>query len=91
MAGRIRTTKKLAQRINLDYFKTLHGIPRWRRILSGIFVVVGVGWLAWHAAAKSPAPYNAGPLSHDHALLTQKCSACHVSNASYRQSVTDQA
>ena len=35
MAGRTRTQKKLAQRINLDYFKTLHGIPRWRRILSG--------------------------------------------------------
>ena len=28
MAGRIRTQKKLAQRIHLDYFKTLHGIPR---------------------------------------------------------------
>ena len=45
MAGRTRTTKKLAQRINLDYFKTLHGIPRWRRILSGVLVIVGLGWL----------------------------------------------
>jgi hypothetical protein len=91
MAGRIRTTKKLAQRINLDYFKTLHGIPRWRRILSGVFVIVGLAWLGWHAVAGSPKPYNAGPLAHAHALLGQKCSACHVSLASYQKSATDQA
>ncbi len=66
MAGRTRTTKKLAQRINLDYFKTLHGIPRWRRILSGAFVIVGLAWLGWHAVAGSPKPYNAGPLAHSH-------------------------
>jgi hypothetical protein len=91
MAGRIRTTKKLAQRINLDYFKTLHGIPRWRRILSGVFVIAGLGWLGWHAVAGSPKPYNAGPLAHAHALLGQKCAACHVAQASYRKSATDQA
>jgi hypothetical protein len=91
MAGRIRTTKKLAQRINLNYFKTLRGIPRWRRILSGVFVIVGLAWLGWHAVAGSAKPYNAGPLAHAHALLGQKCSACHVSQASYQQSATDQA
>jgi hypothetical protein len=91
MAGRIRTTKKLAQRINLDYFKTLHGIPRWRRILSGVFVVAGVAWLGWHAVAGSPKPYNAGPLGRAHALLGQKCGACHVSQASFQKSATDQA
>src|SRR5580698_7920308 len=89
MAGRTRSTKKLAQRINLDYFKTLHGIPRWRRILSGAFVVVGLAWLGWHAVAGSPKPYNAGPLAHAHALLGQKCSACHMAQASYRNSATD--
>ena len=81
MAGRTRTTKKLAQRINLNYFKTLRGIPRWRRILSGVFVVMGLAWLGWHALAGSPKPYNAGPLAHAHALLGQKCGACHVSQA----------
>lgn len=91
MAGRIRTTKKLAQRINLNYFKTLHGIPRWRRILSAVFVVLGILWLAWYAVAGSPKPYNAGPLSRSHALLTQKCGACHVAAASYQKSATDQA
>src|SRR5271155_4519981 len=91
MAGRPRTNKKLAQRINLDYFKTLFGIPRWRRILSGVLVIVGLAWLGWYALAGSPKLYNAGPLGHAHALLGQKCGACHVSQASYRKSATDQA
>ena len=91
MAGRTRTTKKLAQRIDLNYFKTLRGIPLWRRILSAVFVIAGVAWLGWHALASSPKPYNAGPLAHAHALLSQKCGLCHVSTASYRQSATDQA
>jgi hypothetical protein len=91
MAGRTRTTKKLAQRIDLNYFKTLRGIPLWRRILSGVFAIAGLAWLGWHAVAGSPKPYNAGPLAHTHVLLGQKCGACHVSQASYQRSATDQA
>jgi hypothetical protein len=91
MAGRTRTTKKLAQRIDLNYFKTLRGIPRWRRILTGIFVILGLAWLGWHALAGSPKPYNAGPLARPHALLGQKCAACHISQTSFQKSATDQA
>jgi hypothetical protein len=91
MAGRTRTTKKLAQRIDLDYFKTLRGIPRWRRILSVVFTVAGVGWLGWYGLKGSPKPYNAGPVAHAHALFGSKCSACHVVQASYQRSATDQA
>lgn len=91
MAGRTRTTKKLAQRINLDYFKTLHGIPRWRRILSVVFTLLGLGWLGWHGLRGSPRPYNAGPVAHAHALIGHKCAACHVSTAGFQRTVTDQA
>jgi hypothetical protein len=91
MAGRTRTTKKLAQRINLNYFKTLHGIPRWRRILSAVFTVAGLAWLGWHALSGSPKPYNAGPVAHAHVVFGQKCSACHISTASFRVNATDQA
>jgi hypothetical protein len=91
MAGRTRTTKKLAQRINLDYFKTLHGIPRWRRILSAVFTLLGLGWLGWHGLSGSPKPYNAGPVARAHALIGHKCSACHVSNAGFKRAVTDHA
>jgi len=91
MAGRTRTTKKLAQRIDLNYFKTLRGIPRWRRILSVVFTVAGVGWLGWYALKGSPKPYNAGPVARAHALFGQKCGACHVAQASFQRSATDQA
>ncbi len=91
MAGRTRTTKKLAQRIDLNYFKTLHGIPRWRRILSGVFTLAGLAWLGWHAVSGSPKPYNAGPLAHSHAMLGKKCTACHVEQAGFQRTATDQA
>ena len=90
MAGRTRTTKKLAQRINLDYFKTLHGIPRWRRILSAVFTVAGLLWLGWHGVRGNPKPYDAGPVGHAHALFSQKCNACHVSGG-FQHTATDQA
>jgi hypothetical protein len=90
MAGRTRTTKKLAQRINLDYFKTLHGIPRWRRILSVVITAAGLAWLGWHAVSGNPKPYDAGPVGHSHALFSQKCDACHVSGG-FQRVATDQA
>src|SRR5258708_35741097 len=91
MAGRTRTTKKLAQRINLDYFKTVHGIPRWRRILSLVLTLAGLGWLGWYGLSGSPKPYNAGPIAHAHNLIGNKCAACHVSTDDYKQAVTDTA
>jgi len=91
MAGRTRTTKKLAQRIDLNYFKKLRGIPRWRRILSAVFTLAGLAWLGWHALAGSPKPYNAGPVARSHALFGEKCSACHVSQARFQHTATDQA
>ena len=91
MAGRTRTTKKLAQRINLNYFKTLHGIPRWRRILSGVFVVVGLGGWAGTRWPEVPTPYNAGPLAHAHALLGQNATPVMSRRPSFQKSATDQA
>ena len=44
--------------------------------------------MPWRAVRK---PYNAGPLAHSHALLGHKCGACHVSQASFQRSATDQA
>src|SRR5260370_35869380 len=90
MAGRTRTTKTLAQRINLDYFNTLHGIPRWRRILTAVFAGAGLLWLGWHAVRGKPKPYDPGPVGHAHALFAQKCRACPVSEGFHR-TATDHA
>jgi hypothetical protein len=90
MAGRTRTTKKLAQRIDLDYFKTLHGIPRWRRILSVVLTGAGLAWLGWHGLSGNPKPYDAGPVGHSHSMFSQNCGTCHVSGG-FQRVATDQA
>jgi hypothetical protein len=86
-----RSTKKLAQRIDLNYFKRLYPIPRWRRILSYTAVAIGLLWLGWGGLAGKQAAFNPGPLSHSHALFTRNCAACHVANAAFGKKVTDQA
>jgi hypothetical protein len=76
MARRIRTTKKLAQRINLNYFKKTFPIPYWRRALSIGLTGIGLLWLGWDALSGKQA-FNAGPLSHGHKIVTNKCESCH--------------
>ena len=87
MPGRARTTKKLAQRIDLNYFKRLYPIPRWRRILSIALTVIALAWLGW---ARQRA-FNAGSLAGPHAILTNNCAACHAVQSAFGREVTDQA
>ena len=87
MPRRSRTTKKLAQRIDREYFKRLFPIPRWRRILSLAFVLAGALWLGWNGLRA----YNAGPLSRSHAMLVRNCAACHSASAVFGAKVSDQA
>jgi len=82
MAGRTRTTKKLAQRIDLNYFKKLGRIPYWRRVASAGLAVLGLLGLGWYAVARNPKPYNAGPLAHAHSLYSKKCGECHIPQSS---------
>jgi hypothetical protein len=91
MAGRTRTTKKLAQRIDRNYFKNRFPFTRWRFNLSVLLTGIGVLWLAWHAVARNPSPYTSGPISVRHAIFSDNCAACHVRNGVFAESVTDQA
>ena len=91
MAGRTRTTKKLAQRLNREYFKNLFPIPRWRRYLSYGLIGLGVLWLGWHAVARNQNVYSAGPITSAHAMFSLNCAACHVQRAVFSKTVTDQA
>jgi len=90
MAGRTRTTKKLAQRIDLNYFKKRHRIPFLRSMLSVGLAGAGLVCLVVYGILGNPSPYSAGPVSHAHTMIGQKCWACHIS-AGFRQTVTDKA
>jgi hypothetical protein len=89
MPGRSRSTKKLAQRIDLNYFKRLYPISRWRRNLT--FAVLGIAalGLGWVGLTGSQRVFSAGPLDHSHVLLN--CAACHVAQSAFARKVTDTA
>ncbi len=92
MAGEERTTKKRAQRIDLNYFKRPHRFRRWRFWLSVAAPVGAVLWIAWHGATGNPRVYSAGRLSSAHAVLAAKCDACHLKRAgTLRAKVDDPA
>jgi hypothetical protein len=75
------TTKNLAQRIDLEYFKHPHPFRRLRFILSVALPVTALLWLGWHALARNDRLYSGGRMSASHAVLTARCNACHVAQA----------
>jgi predicted CXXCH cytochrome family protein len=89
MPGRIRNTKKLAQRVDRSYLKSLFPIPRWRRILTAACLAVGLAWLGLYAAARNQTPYTAGELSPSHASLANNCAACHGGSAGIGKRISD--
>ena len=88
---RTRTAKKLAQRIDLSYFKRPHPLRRWRTLLSLAAPAIGLLWLGGMAAAGSRAPYSSGPLAAAHAFAEARCESCHVRDTAFRAHVNDRA
>lgn len=92
MAGAERTTKKLAQRIDLNYFKRPHPFRRWRFWLSVAAPLMAILWLAWYGVAGNNRVYSGGRISPAHAVLATKCDACHLKMASsFSAKASDQA
>ena len=93
MAGRTRTAKALAKRIDMEYFKRLHPFRRWRLILSIAAPVVVLLFIGSLTAAGSRAPFSSGPLSLAHQVFGQRCERCHATplpgTQSFRAHVTD--
>ena len=88
---RTRTTKKLAQRIDLEYFKRSSPLRRGRFLVSVVFLALAVLWLAWYGIRSDRRVYSAGSLSSAHAVLTRQCAACHVTQAGFfKEKVADQ-
>ncbi len=91
MARRIRTTKNLAKRMDLQYFKQAHPLRSWRLWLSILVPVVAIGWFAV-ARANSQKVYSSGPLSEAHAVLGKNCGVCHATTLGFfHEKVSDDA
>ena len=75
---RVRTTKTLAQRIDLNYFKRPIPMRRARFWLCALIPLAGFFWLGSHLVARDYRPYSSGPLSKGHVLLTRDCATCHT-------------
>ena len=91
MARRIRTTKNLAKRMDLQYFKLAHPLRSWRLWLSILVPVIAVVWFAAQRAS-SQKVYSSGPLSAAHAVLGKNCNVCHVTTLGFfRAKVSDDA
>ena len=91
MPRRVRTTKNLAQRMDLQYFKQPHPFRTWRLWLSILIPVIAVAWFAAERAS-SQKILSSGPLSAAHAVLGKKCNVCHVTTLGiFRATVSDDA
>ena len=79
--ARTRTTKKLAQRIDLNYFKRPTPLKRAKFWLSVGLPALALVWIGWHGFSRDSRVYSSGRMSGVHAVLEAECSACHVQTA----------
>ena len=90
--ARTRTTKKLAQRIDLNYFKRPTPLKRAKLGLSILLPALALAWIAWLVLAKNTSVYSSGSMAEAHAVLTNDCAACHVQKAGvFAQKAEDSA
>jgi Cytochrome c7 and related cytochrome c len=88
---RVRTTKSLAKRIDLQYFTRRDSFRSWRLWLSVSVPILALAWLLYATVSRHQNIYTKGPLSPAHAVLTTNCELCHVRTADYQASVPDKA
>jgi hypothetical protein len=79
--ARTRTTKKLAQRVDLNYFKRPTPFKRAKLWLSVLVPLLALGWLVWRGITRDSLVYSSGRMSTAHAVLEKQCAVCHVQKA----------
>jgi hypothetical protein len=79
--ARTRTTKAVAQRIDLNYFKRATPFKRAKMWLAIAAPAVALLWIGWHFFGHDNRVYSSGQLSAAHAVLEKQCAACHVQQA----------
>jgi hypothetical protein len=76
--ARTRTTKAVAQRIDLNYFKRPTPFKRAKLWLAILAPAIALVWIGWHVLGRDNRVYSSGRLSEAHAVLEKECAACHV-------------
>ena len=79
--ARTRTTKKLAQRIDLHYFKRPTPLKYAKFWLSFLTPLLALLWIVGRGVSSDHHVYSSGSLSRAHAVLEKQCAACHVRQA----------
>jgi hypothetical protein len=85
MAREKRTTKALASRIELTYYKHPHPLRTWRARLAIAATLAPALLLSGLAIAGDDGPYSPGPLSSAHAPFASQCDRCHTSWHGFEQ------
>jgi len=92
MTRRVRNTKSLAKRMDLQYFKEMHPLRQWRRWLAIGVPIVALGWFVTaRATGQGQKVYSSGQLSAHHAFFGKKCELCHVTKGFFHKEVADSA
>jgi hypothetical protein len=87
--ARVRTAKSVAKRIDLQYFARLSPFRRWKMWLSIGGPLLALLWIFRANVLGHQSVYSPGPVSEAHAVFGDRCSLCHISNASFRAPVAD--
>lgn len=77
MAIRQRTSKSVAKRHDLNYFKRGSDVRLWQWRVASIALGVALIWLGLSASHHGGGMFSQGPMSSAHAVFGQKCEACH--------------
>jgi hypothetical protein len=98
MEIRKRTSKSVAKRHDLNYFKKGSPLRRWQGKLTLVALACVVVWLAGSALWHGPELLSSGPISSSHAVFGAQCAACHkpvagnlFHRAGFRKDVPDSA
>src|SRR5260370_20531366 len=90
--ARTRTTKKLADRIVINYFKRPTPLKRAKFWLSLLLPLLALAWIAERALSRDSRVYSSGRMSEAHAVLEKECAACLLQQAGpFHPKATDNA
>lgn len=74
---RTRTTKSLASRIELDYYRRVHPLRRWRKQLAAAAFIVPFAGLFASAKFGDESEWSPGRVAPSHAAIASDCRSCH--------------